>query len=161
MKRVLASGLVLLCAVIAIPATSLADGHDEATIRNNVAKMWKQVAEKTLDGSMTSPDGVTQATSAGGFWRTVSPAENVAQINDDEVTLNFTPAYIEVRLLGSKKDVAHVSYYLSGTILVPGTAPITNYRTRVSQVWEKVGGKWVVAAAHYSPLFGGSGVLPD
>lgn len=161
MMRSLFVCFVCLSSLVAVPAISLADGHDEEVIRKNVVEMWKQVAAKKLDGSLTSPNGVTQATSAGGFWRTLSRAENVAQINDDDSTLDFRPAYIEVRLLGSKKDVAHVSYYLSGTIFLNGAPPITNYRTRVSQVWEKLDGKWVVAAAHYSPLFGGSGVQPD
>jgi hypothetical protein len=33
-----------------------------------------------------------------------------------------------------------------------------DYRTRVSQVLEKVNGKWVIRGAHYSPLFGGVGL---
>ncbi len=36
-------------------------------------------------------------------------------------------------------------------------AAVSNYRTRVTQVYVKEGGKWKVRAAHFSPIMGGAG----
>ena len=63
--------------------------------------------------------------------------------------------------MGSGQDVAHAVYYLVGTISKDGESVIKNYRTRVSQVFEKIDGKWLLSGAHYSPLHGGSGVAQD
>ena len=73
-------------------------------------------------------------------------------------TLKFTPYHINAKFLGQEKDVAYVTYYLVGKIVREGKDDIANYRTRASNVMEKTDGKWVNSGAHYSPLFGGSGV---
>ena len=54
--------------------------------------------------------------------------------------------------------MAYVTYYLVGKIVREGKDDIVNYRTRASNVMENKDGKWVNSGAHYSPLFGGSGV---
>ena len=64
-------------------------------------------------------------------------------------------------IMGSGQDVAHAVYYLVGTISKDGESVIKNYRTRVSQVFEKIEGKWLLSGAHFSPLYGGSGVPQD
>ena len=69
--------------------------------------------------------------------------------------------HVTVRIVGSGKDVAHAVYYLVGTISRDGEPANNNYRTRVSQVFEKIDGKWLLSGAHFSPLYGGSGVPLD
>jgi hypothetical protein len=64
-------------------------------------------------------------------------------------------------IMGSGQDVAHAVYYLVGTISKDGESVNKNYRTRVSQVFEKIEGKWLLGGAHFSPLYGGSGVPQD
>ena len=50
-------------------------------------------------------------------------------------------------------------YYLEGTITVDeGT--ISNYRTRVTHIWIKEGGKWKSKSWHFSPLHNG-GTVPN
>ena len=51
--------------------------------------------------------------------------------------------------------------HLTGTIRLADGGMIPDYRTRASWVLEKAGGDWVLSGAHYSPLFGGSGVRFD
>jgi hypothetical protein len=143
------------------PAVLAQTSPDEIAIRGVIDTMWKNVAERKIDSSGIHPDGAVQATSAGGFWRTLSRQELVSQFQDDPSTMKFTPHHVQVRFLGSKRDVAFVSFYLSGSIVLADGGSIDDYRTRASIVLEKVGGTWVQSAAHYSPLFGGSGVLPD
>ena len=57
-------------------------------------------------------------------------------------------------IMGSGQDVAHAVYYLVGTISKDGESVIKNYRTRVSQVFEKIEGKWLLSGAHFSPFYG-------
>ncbi len=145
--------------LVAAPGAEAESHGDEAAIRALVAESWKQTAAKTSDPGTVNPAGQMQATSAGGFWELLSPAEIAAQVNDSPNTLEFRPHHVQVRFLGANKDVAYVTFYLSGRIVLGSGDVIPNYRTRASQVMEKIGGKWLVSGAHYSPLFQGSGVV--
>ena len=60
---------------------------------------------------------------------------------------------MHILLIGSEKDVAYASYYLVGTIS-SSSNDVQNYHTRVSQVLEKINGKWVIRGAHYSRFMG-------
>ena len=156
----IAAILVLICVLFASSPSLMADtATDEATIRSFVARMWERVADKAATLDVTNPAGAMQATSAGGFWEFLSPAETVSRINDSPNTFDFSPHHVQVRFLGSNKDIAYVTFHLSGRITRPDGKAIENYRTRASQVWEKLDGKWVVSGSHFSPLFGGSGVV--
>jgi hypothetical protein len=159
MRRVALLVLVLIIAQITTTSVLLADtAADEAAIHDLIADLWQDVAAKKIAPSGVSPEGCAIATSQGGFWQYLSPDEFTALINDAPNTLDFKPAYIQIQFLGSQKDVAYVSYYLSGTIRLAGEGGIADYRTRASNVMEKIDGRWVMAGSHYSPLFGGSGV---
>jgi len=151
--------LVLVASSLVIGAVAGADpAADEVALRALVADLWERVAEKTLVVADVHPDGCTMAMSQGDFWHYMTPDEVVATINESPNTLRLTPAYIEVRFMGTAQDVAYVSYYLTGTV-ERGELLVTNYRTRVSNVFEKVNGRWRMSAGHYSPLFGGSSTL--
>lgn len=53
---------------------------------------------------------------------------------------------------------AAVAQYYSEGAMDPKTSPaVSNYRTRVTQVFVKEDGKWKVRAAHWSPIAGGAG----
>ena len=54
-------------------------------------------------------------------------------------------------------EVAVAQYYSEGGMAPVGSAAVNNYRTRVTQVFVKEGGKWKVRAAHWSPIQGGAG----
>ncbi len=77
--------------------------------------------------------------------------------------LDFKPYHINVRIVGENQDVAYAAYYLLGNILNAdrSTVLVKNYRTRASEVSVKVDGKWVQVGSHYSPLYGGAGVVFD
>ncbi len=152
--------LLILMIVIAI-APSAARADDEADIRAIVHGVWEKVAAKKYDATDLNPDGTWQATSQGGLWQYVDRAGQKALLNESPNTLDVAASHVEVTLLGSKKDAAYVVFYLTSTIKLPDGNTIPNYRTRASWAMEKVGGNWVVSGAHYSPLFGGSGVRFD
>jgi len=55
-------------------------------------------------------------------------------------------------------EVAVAQYYSEGGLAPVGSADVSNYRTRATQVFVKEGGKWKVRAAHWSPIQGGAGI---
>ena len=115
-----------------------------------------------MDSSLINPNGAWQARSDGGLWDFQSPKEIKSQIEDSPNTLNFRPYHIEVTIVGKSKDVAYTNYYLVGTITGRGGKVLANnYRTRASGTLVKKSGKWVSVGEHYSPLYGGSGVIFD
>jgi hypothetical protein len=151
--------IILTGLFLAFPAW--AEAGDQDDIKAAIDRFWADAATKTPDPSGDNPAGVWQAGSNGSLWNFLSPAERAAQTTSSPYTNNFQPKHITVRIMGSDQDVAHAVYYLVGTISRDGETVITNYRTRVSQAFEKIDGKWLLSGAHYSPLYGGSGVAQD
>jgi hypothetical protein len=151
--------IVLTVLFLAFPAW--AEAGDQDDIKAAIDKFWADAATKTPDPSGDNPAGVWQAASNGSLWDFLSPAERAAQTASSPYTNNFQPKHVTVRIVGSGKDVAHAVYYLVGTISKDGEPVNNNYRTRVSQVYEKIDGKWLLSGAHYSALHGGSGVPQD
>ena len=151
--------IVLTTLFLAFPAW--AEAGDQDDIKAAIDKFWADAATRTPDSSGDNPAGVWQAASNGSLWDFLSPAERAAQTASSPYTNNFQPKHVTVRIVGSGKDVAHAVYYLVGTISKDGEPVNNNYRTRVSQVYEKIDGKWLLSGAHYSALHGGSGVPQD
>ena len=112
-----------------------------------------------MDRNKLDPEHNIIAYSTGGLWEDLSAEEMAKSIVGGPNTFALRPYHINVRFLGSKKDVAYVSYYLVGNILRGDTVVVSNYRTRISQVSEKRGGKWITVGNHASPLYGGSGIV--
>lgn len=54
-------------------------------------------------------------------------------------------------------QVAVAQYYSEGAMTPKGADTVSNYRTRVTQVFVKEGSEWKVRAAHWSPIAGGAG----
>jgi len=152
--------LVAISLVLLNPAQLYA--ADREDLIKQIKQNWVNYSNKTVDISTFHPDGTWQATSQGGLWALQSPEEAKTQIEDSPNTLNFRPHHIEVTIVGKNKDVAYTNYYLVGKITGPdGKVIVENYRTRASETYVKENGKWKVIGEHYSPLYGGSGVIFD
>ena len=157
MKTVLLFTLIgLLC-----PIKSSASEIEEVV--SSIEQAWKDIAQKKpIDTADGHPEGQWIATSEGGLWQFISNEEAGAMITESPNILNFEPRHITVRIVGEKRDVAYATFYLVGNILnKDGKVIVQNYRTRASQVWVKLKGKWAEIGSHYSPLFAGSGVVLD
>ena len=128
-----------------------------------IEQTWKDVALKNPDAvRRRHPDGSWFASSQGGLWNIRSNEASFRPAIDGPNTLDFKPRHINVTIVGEKQDVAYATYYLVGKILDADRKVIVkNYRTRASQVSVKLDGKWVVIGSHYSPLYGGGGVVFD
>ncbi|MEA1881101.1 MAG: nuclear transport factor 2 family protein [Candidatus Marinimicrobia bacterium] len=157
MKKIIITLIVLS---VAIPTTLIAG--DKEDIVKQIKQQWVDFSNKTVDMSTLHPDGTWQGTSQGGLWEFLSPNEVRAQIEESPNAFNFRPHHIEVTIVGRSKDVAFTNYYLVGNITGPnGKVLASNYRTRASGTMVKKGGKWVSVGQHFSPLYGGSGVIFD
>ena len=150
--------LIILLALIVFTPQLNGQSKDEAAIKADIVKTWKDAAERKIDKSLFDKDHITSAYSTGGLWVNETGDEMANNIVGGPNTFVLTPFHINVRILGSKKDVAYTSYYLAGNIMRGDKVIVSNYRTRISQVSEKRGGTWVTVANHASPLFGGSGI---
>ncbi len=151
--------IILTALFLAFPGW--AEAGDQDDVKAAIDRYWADAATKTPDPSGDNPAGIWQAASNGSLWDFLSPAERAAQTISSPYTLNAQAKHITVRIMGSGQDVAHAVYYLVGTISRDGETVITNYRTRASQVFEKVDGKWLLSGGHFSSLHGGSGVAQD
>lgn len=149
--------LFLLLILLLVPQLN-GQSKDEAVIKADVVKLWSDAANRKMDKNKLDPEHNIIAYSTGGLWEDLTADKMVASIVGGPNTFDLRPYHINVKFLGSKKDVAYVSYYLSGNILRGDKIVISNYRTRISQITEKRGKKWVTVGNHASPLFGGSGI---
>ena len=133
---------------------------DKEDLIKQIKQEWVDFYNKKANMATMNKDGAWQATSQGGLWEFQTPKEWKAQIEDGPNTFNFSTRHIEVKIVGKSKDVAYANYYLVGTITGPNKKLIaSNYRTRASAIYLKKGGKWVSYGQHFSPLYGGSGVI--
>ena len=157
MKKIIMSSIILS---LALPSILFAG--DKEDIIEQIKQQWIDFSNKKANMATINPGGSWQATSQGGLWQFLSPEASKAQIEGSPNTFNFSPRHIEVTILGKSKDVAFANYYLVGTINGPdGRLIATNYRTRASGTFLKKGSKWVSIGQHFSPLYGGSGVIFD
>ena len=140
--------------------SNLTFGSDIDAIKNIINDNWEKTSQRKV-GDFIHPEGSWLATSEGSFWNFQSPKENRNRIESSLNTLNFTPYHINIEILGAKKDVAYVVYYLGGTINRNDKVLVSNYRTRASNVMKKEKGKWYTVGAHYSPMHSGAGVTFD
>ena len=151
--------LTILLVLMMVPFQAQGQSKDEAAIKADVVKLWKGAAQRKMDRNKLDPEHNMIAYSTGGLWEDLPAEEMAKSIVGGPNTFALRPYHINVRFLGSKKDVAYVSYYLVGNILRGDTVVVSNYRTRISQVSEKRGGKWITVGNHASPLYGGSGIV--
>ena len=149
--------VILTVLLLAFPTDAVAGDREDLVAA--IEKRWIDTAKKQISLDDSNPAGAWLATSQGGLWQFQTPAETVTMITDSPNTLIFQPMHINIQIMGSKKDVAHAAYYLVGNIMKDGKPIVSNYRTRASEVFVKIGGKWLNSGSHYSPLYSGSGVV--
>lgn len=129
---------------------------DEATEREVIKSIMdgNAYAKKNLkdEADTVAKDGSLEFWSSGGFLQNV-PAGS--EPNEYE-SVNIDAKHIQVITLVPGK-VAVAQFYSEGSMAPKGSAAVSNYRTRATQVFVKEDGKWKVRAAHWSPIASGSG----
>ena len=161
---------LLVLAFVASVASGRSYSPDEQAIVDQIRQSWREASKGNHDAVSEIDFGLTKsgearfkdyavvvASSDGGFWDISTAREQARLLRVDDFKLDVTPRQIHVMFLGSAKDVVYVSYYLVGTIVISSN-DVQDYRTRVSQVLERIDVNWVIRGAHYSRLLGGSGI---
>lgn len=128
--------------------SSVADEIKEAILSGN-AYVRENLRDRPGD---ISQDGALQFWSSGGLVQKASAGDTVSEYDHFAIT----PKHIKVmELPGGEAAVA--MYYSEGSMQIKGGKAVDHYMTRVLEVYVKEGGKWVVRAAHWSPIASGSG----
>ena len=158
--RIMKRRIGIIIAVVMIAFGAHGQANEAERIKKNITQMWKDMAQGKIE-SINFAEHTLTAYSSGGLWENLTGDELSASLLEGPNRLNVKPYHINVTFLGAQKDVSYVTYYLAGNILSEGKVIVPNYRTRISQVLEKRGDKWVWVGTHASPLFGGSGITVD
>ena len=129
---------------------------DEATEQEVIKTIMDTNAstKKNLKGAgnTVAKEGSLEFWSSGGLLNEVK-ADATPQEFD---AFNIDVKHITVITL-VPGQIAVAQYYSDGSMDPSTSAAVSNYRTRVTQVFVKQGGKWKVRAAHWSPIAGGAG----
>lgn len=99
-----------------------------------------------------SEQGALEFWSSGGLLHTMTNDLQVNRFDD----INLQAKHIEVISIANG-EAAVAMYYNEGSLKPLNGASVSHYLTRITQVFVKENDKWVVVAAHYSPVTGGSG----
>lgn len=104
------------------------------------------------------PENSYSSKGAMEFWSSGGLIQNVEMDGrlEEYDSFNIDVKHIQVDILVPNK-VALAYYYSEGSMTPKGSPAVSNYRTRVSQVYTKEAGKWKVRSSHWSPITGGSG----
>ncbi|MGB5211690.1 MAG: hypothetical protein WBN31_12145 [Gammaproteobacteria bacterium] len=149
-------GLMATLAIAALgsmllPGVTLAGTAEEITSEILAGNAYTRENLKDMDGGISSK-GSLQFWSSGGLIQRVTGDD----AGGTYVSFALTPKHIEVAVLEEGKS-AVAMYYSEGSFHENGSEPVAHYMTRITEVYVKEGGKWVVRAAHYSPIAAGSG----
>jgi hypothetical protein len=150
MKKVLLvlSGILLFAGAFA-HADQATEQEVIKTIMDNNAYTKKNL--KGVDDTVAK-EGSLEFWSSGGLLNEVK-ADSAPQEFD---AFSISVKHITVITL-VPGQIAVAQYYSDGSMDPRTSAAVSNYRTRVTQVFVKEGGKWKVRAAHWSPIAGGAG----
>ena len=147
--------IMMLIAAIALlgTATVQADPATEKAIRDLIVS-GSEYVKKNLKGEKDTvhSEGSVEFWSSGGLLQKV-PAGAEPQ-NFESFALE--PKHITVVTLVPGAAAA-AFYYSEGAFQPEGYPAVSNYLTRVTEIYVKEDGKWKLRGAHWSPVQGGSG----
>ena len=98
--------LFLLLILLLVPQLN-GQSKDEAVIKADVVKLWSDAANRKMDKNKLNPEHNIIAYSTGGLWEDLTADKMVASIVGGPNTFDLRPYHINVKFLGSKKDVAY------------------------------------------------------
>lgn len=99
-----------------------------------------------------SRQGALEFWSSGGLLQELAPSAGPNTWD----AINITAKHIKViTLVEGQAAVAH--YYSEGSMKPKGAPAVSQYLTRVSQVFVKEDGRWKIRSSHWSAVTGGSG----
>lgn len=144
--------MLLTCvALLALSATAYGDTVQEVTDAIVAGNAYVKKNMKGRDDDY-SKEGAVEFWSSGGLMQMIDPDGRPGEFE----TFDIDVKHIHVTpLVEGRVAVAH--YYSEGSMKPKGYPAVTNYRTRVSQVFVKEDGEWKVRSSHWSAISGGAG----
>ncbi len=143
---------ILACmAFFLFTVSSVASADTSSEIRRLIADdvEYTETNLSRRPGSM-SDQGSLEFWSSGGLLQVVEPVPESWEV--------FRAAAKHIEVIVLVEGQAAVAQFYQEAVMKPVGLPlISDYRTRVTQVFKKEEGQWKIVAAHYSPLRGGSG----
>ena len=151
MKNRFVSSLALTLTLSVLSSTVMADTASEVrqVVLDQVAHMNQEL---TQDPMRLSKDGSIEFFSSGGL---LTYLDRTSGGNTFEMFEGSIKHIEVVVLVEGQAAVAH--FYQEAMMQPTGLPAVPNYRTRVTQVFDKEEGDWKIRAAHWSPLMGGAG----
>lgn len=138
--------------VLFTPAFAVAQSATVREVTETILENSRHLNENgTPAPNSYSREGALEFWSSGGLLNEVT---NRDQSAFDMV--NVQPKHIRVLPL-VEGQVAVVHYYSEGAMKPQGFEGVSNYMTRVSQVYVKEEGRWVIRSSHWSPVAAGAG----
>jgi hypothetical protein len=143
-----------VAALLAVPGSARAQqSTSQQEVRQTIRDAYTYSKDNLADPPDTySADGALEFWSSGGLMQVVPP--DAPRNTYDSFSL--TPKHIRVTMLADEQ-VAVANFYAEGAFKVTGQPAVTDYMTRVTQVFVQENGGWKVRSSHFSPIMGGSG----
>ena len=138
--------------ILFTPALALAQSATVQEVTETILQNNRYLNENSVPAPNSySSEGALEFWSSGGLMNEVT---NRDQSPFDMVRV--TAKHIRViPLVEGQAAVAH--YYSEGVMKPQDFEGVSNYMTRVSQVYVKENGRWVIRSSHWSPVAAGSG----
>ncbi|SVD11893.1 uncharacterized protein METZ01_LOCUS364747 [marine metagenome] len=95
--------LTVFLVLMTVPFQVQGQSKDEAAIKADVVKLWKDAAQRKMDRNKLDPEHNMVAYSTGGLWEDLPAEEMAKSIVGEPNTLALRPYHINVMFLGSKK----------------------------------------------------------
>lgn len=145
--------MVITGIILLIGATAHADeATEQAIIKMLVDNNAYTKKNLKVKGDTVSKEGSLEFWSSGGLLNEVDPDGTPQEFGSFNINLKHITV---ITLVPGQAAVAQ--YYSEGAMDPTTSAAVSDYRTRVTQVFVKEDGEWKVRAAHWSPIAGGAG----
>ena len=150
MRNILA---LAISVVLSGSALSYAESETEKEVKQTIIEGYEYTNKnRTSRPGDYSQQGALEFWSSGGLMHVIPPDGRPEGFE----MVNIQPKHIKViTLVEGQAAVAH--FYSEGMLKPKGAAAVTNYLTRVTQVYVKEGGAWKIRSSHWSALTGGGG----
>ena len=150
MKRIAA---LLIIGLAVAPGYLSAQSQDEMEIKQLILDGDAEInATKVAKAEDYSQHGALEFWSSGGLIQEIPAGGRRTEFDD----INTNSKHIQViSLVEGQAAVAH--FYSEGSMTPKSGTTVSNYLTRVTQVYVKENGAWKLRSAHWSAVQGGAG----
>ena len=135
------------------PSLAYGQTQTEREVAQTIMESSEYISTNLMSRTDTySRHGALEFWSSGGLLNEIPPSGRP----DEWEAINITPKHITVIPL-VEGQAAVALYYSEGMMQPKGSAAVSNYLTRVTQVFVKEDGEWKVRSSHWSAVTGGAG----